>query len=62
MGGSDESQVDAAEAGFEHDPEVAEEYAETVGVDPTNEQINSYLALAGEDPLHGAPDSSSPAE
>lgn len=49
MGGPEE--FAAAEAGFEHDPEVAEEYAESVGTDPTQEEINSYLALAGEDPL-----------
>lgn len=34
-----------------HDPEVAEEYAEAVGTDPTPEQIDTYLALEGEPPL-----------
>lgn len=56
MGGTEEFQAAAAEAGFEHDPEIAEEYAEAVGTDPTHDQINSYLALAGEDPLHGVAD------
>ena len=62
MSGPEEYQTDASEAGFEHDPEIAEEYAEAVGVDPTNEQINSYLALAGEDPLHEVPPSDPPAD
>lgn len=57
MGGPEEFQ---AEAGFEHDPEVAEEYAEAVGVDPTQDQINSYLALAGEDPLHEVAEGGTP--
>lgn len=37
-----------AEPGSEHDPERAEAYAESVGVDPTPEQIDAYLALEGE--------------
>ena len=38
-------------AGAAVDPEVAEEYAESVGVDPTPEQINEYLSLEGAAPL-----------
>ena len=34
-----------------HDPEVAEEFAESVGTDPTPEQIDTYLALEGDQPL-----------
>jgi len=30
------------------DPEVAEDYAEAVGPDPTPEQIDTYLALEGQ--------------
>lgn len=42
---------DVVESGAEHDPEVAEAYAESVGVDPTQDEINAYLALAGAEPL-----------
>ena len=35
----------------EHDPEVAEAYAESVGVDPTREEIDHYLAMEGEPSL-----------
>jgi hypothetical protein len=41
----------AAEPGSEHDPEVAEAYAESVGVDPTPEEIDHYLAMEGEPSL-----------
>ncbi len=33
------------------DPEDAEDYAASVGTDPTPEEINTYLALEGEPPL-----------
>lgn len=38
-------------AGAAFDPEVAEEYAESVGVDPTPDQIDEYLSLEGAAPL-----------
>lgn len=31
------------------DPEAAEDYAEEVGVDPTQEEIDTYRRLEGED-------------
>jgi hypothetical protein len=34
-----------------HDPEVAEEFAEAVGTDPTHDQIEQYLDIAGAPPL-----------
>ena len=37
--------------GSAHDPEVAEDYAASVGTDPTSEEIDTYLALEGEPPL-----------
>jgi hypothetical protein len=40
-----------AEPGSEHDPEAAEAYAESVGVDPTQDEINEYLKIAGAAPL-----------
>lgn len=33
------------------DPEVAEEYAESISIDPTPEQIDRYLQLEGDEPL-----------
>jgi hypothetical protein len=35
-------------------PDVAEEYAEQVGVDPTHDEVDRYLEIAGEAPLTGA--------
>jgi hypothetical protein len=35
----------------EHDPEVAEDYAASVGADPTPEEIDTYLRLEGAPPL-----------
>lgn len=32
------------------DPDAAEDYAEEVGVDPTQDEIGTYLRLEGEDP------------
>ena len=40
-----------AEPGSEHDPEAAEAYAESVPVDPSPEQIDTYLAIEGDQPL-----------
>lgn len=43
-------------SGAEHDPEVAEAFAEGVGVDPTPEQIARYNELTGAaDANPGAP-------
>ena len=36
------------EAGVEPDADVAEEYAESVPLDPTPEQVEHYLELVGE--------------
>ncbi len=36
-----------------HDPEAAEEYAESVPIDPTPEQIDRYLEIEGDEPLSG---------
>ncbi len=40
-----------AEAGFEHDPERAEAYAEAVGTDPSPQEVDRYLEIAGDEPL-----------
>jgi hypothetical protein len=40
--------VDGVEAGVEPDPDVAEEFAESVPLDPTPEQVEHYLELVGE--------------
>ena len=37
--------------GSEHDPEAAEAYAESVGVDPLQDEIEEYLEIAGAAPL-----------
>jgi hypothetical protein len=36
-----------AEPGSEHDPEAAEAYAESVSIDPTPQEIDAYLEIAG---------------
>lgn len=36
-----------AEPGGEHDPEAAEAYAESVSIDPTPQEIETYLHIAG---------------
>jgi hypothetical protein len=46
----------AAEPGSQHDPEAAEAYAESVGTDPSHDQINEYLRRAGAEPLTEPPD------
>jgi hypothetical protein len=33
------------------DPDAAEDYAESVGIDPTPEQIDRYLEMEGDEPL-----------
>jgi hypothetical protein len=35
----------------EHDPERAEEYAEAVGVDPSPQEVDTYLEMVGDEPL-----------
>jgi hypothetical protein len=40
-----------AEPGFEHDPERAEAFAEAVGTDPSPQEIDTYLEIAGDEPL-----------
>ena len=40
-----------AEPASEHDPERAEEYAESVGVDPSPQEVDRYLEIAGDEPL-----------
>jgi hypothetical protein len=41
----------APEPGFEHDPERAEAYAEAVGTDPSPQEVDTYLEIAGDEPL-----------
>lgn len=48
--------VGTAETGSEHDPEAAEAYAESVGIDPSHDEINEYLKIAGAAPLADQPD------
>jgi hypothetical protein len=45
-----------AEPGSEHDPERAEAYAESVGIDPTPQEIDTYLEIAGDEPLGEGPE------
>jgi hypothetical protein len=45
-----------AEPGSQHDPEAAEAYAESVGIDPSPDEINEYLKIAGAAPLADQPD------
>jgi len=42
---------DTAEITGKHDPEVAEEYAESVGIDPSADEIQEYLEMVGAPPL-----------
>jgi hypothetical protein len=44
-----QSDPGVAEPASEHDPERAEQYAESVPVDPTPEEIDRYAELAGAD-------------
>ena len=41
--------VDAVEAGVEPDADLAEEFAESVPLDPTPEQVEHYLELVGDE-------------
>ena len=41
--------VGQVEAGVEPDADVAEEYAESVPLDPTPEQVEHYLELVGDE-------------
>jgi hypothetical protein len=42
-----------AESANEHDPEAAEAYAESVSIDPSHDEVNEYLKIAGAAPLAG---------
>ncbi len=44
-----------AEQGSEHDPEAAEAYAESVSIDPSPDEIDEYLKIAGGEPLREQP-------
>jgi hypothetical protein len=44
-----------ADQGSVHDPEAAEAYAESVGIDPSPDEIDEYLKIAGGEPLHEQP-------
>jgi hypothetical protein len=46
------TQVGDVEPGVEPDADVAEEYAESVPLDPTPEQVEHYLELVGDDDDH----------
>lgn len=43
--------VDTAEEAGAHDPEVAEAYAESVSIDPSPDEVDEYLKIAGAVPL-----------
>jgi len=49
-----------AEPGSQHDPEAAEAYAESVGIDPSSEEINEYLEITGAAPLTDPSDTPPP--
>ncbi|MBA2473548.1 MAG: hypothetical protein H0V41_15415 [Pseudonocardiales bacterium] len=49
-----------AEPGIRHDPEDAEAYAESVGIDPSPDEINEYLKIAGAAPLADQTDTTAP--
>jgi hypothetical protein len=40
-----------AEPASDHDPEAAEAYAESVSIDPSYDEVNEYLKIAGAAPL-----------
>jgi hypothetical protein len=48
------------DAADEPDPDLAEEYAESLPVDPTPEQVEHYLELAGAPEALSTPDSPGP--
>ena len=43
------TEVTSVEPGVEPDADVAEEYAESVPLDPTPEQVEHYLELVGDE-------------
>ena len=45
-----------ADQGSTHDPEAAEAYAESVSIDPSPDEIDEYLKIAGGEPLHDEPE------
>lgn len=45
-----------AEPADEHDPELAEAYAESVPIDPSPEEVNHYLELVGAPEATGEPE------
>jgi hypothetical protein len=47
-GAIDPTQETEADPSVEPAPDVAEEYAESIPIDPTPEQVEHYLELAGE--------------
>jgi hypothetical protein len=47
--------TDGADQGSVHDPEAAEAYAESVSIDPSPDEIDEYLKIAGGEPLHEDP-------
>jgi hypothetical protein len=47
---------DTVESGSRHDPEVAESYAESIGVDPSPDEIQEYLKMIGAPALTEQPD------
>lgn len=54
----DLSVTGAGEPGSERDPELAEAYAESVGIDPFSDEIDAYLTIAGASPLADQSDAS----
>ena len=46
------------EPASEHDPELAEAYAESVSIDPSPDEIDAYLKIAGATPLADQSDTS----
>lgn len=51
-----------AEAASEHDPEAAEEYAESVPIDPSTDQIDHYLEMIGDPEASGGRSAEPPGE
>jgi len=54
----DESIPDAgdAEPAVEHDPELAEEYADSVSIDPTPDEVDHYREMIGDPDLPADPE------
>jgi hypothetical protein len=51
-----------SDAGIAPDPDAAEDYADEVGVDPTQDEIDTYRRLEGEDADEPPPAIDSPAD